>query len=200
MSLDDIRGCTPLWHASCEGKHEVIERLIASGRDLGDMMNKKGEHWNGNDYSALEVARKYEEAEIVSVLERFLANPALTRYELRVKLGGLDELAAEVFALTVFLCDDLLQFKPASHPAAAAATRFFAITKRLPMELQMILCHRVVGSLKQNILHKDSEAAFRSLPGFYFLSHNKIFDVSKSSLTFDFKKKKGVFHYHMRHR
>ena len=73
----------------------------------------------------------------------------------------LDELAAEVFALTVFLCDDLLQLKPASTPAAA--TRFFAIAKRLPMELQMILCHCVVGSMKQNILHKDSEAAFHSL-------------------------------------
>jgi len=30
------------------------------------------------------------------------------------------------------------------------------------MELQMILCHRAVGSMKQNVL-KDSEAAFHSL-------------------------------------
>jgi len=83
-----------------------------------------------------------------------------------VKLGMLDVVAAEVFALTVFLCDDLLQFKPASHPAAAPAIRFFAIAVKLPMDLQMILCHRVVGSMKQNILHKDSEAAFKSLPRF----------------------------------
>jgi len=27
----------------------------------------------------------------------------------------------------------------------------------------MILCHRAVGSSKQNILRKDSEAAFKSL-------------------------------------
>ena len=33
------------------------------------------------------------------------------------------------------------------------------------MELQMMLCHRAVGSTKQNILHKDSEAAFKSLAG-----------------------------------
>ena len=80
----------------------------------------------------------------------------------------LDELAAEVFALTVFLCDDLLQLKPASHQAATpdpttAATRFFTISAKLPMELQMILCHRAVGSMQQNILRKDSEAAFKSL-------------------------------------
>jgi len=113
----------------------------------------------------LEIARKNERSEAVSLLERFMANPAQTRLEVRMKLGVLDELAelaAEVFALTVFLCDDLLQLKPASH-AATAATRFFAIAKRLPLELQMILCRRAVGSMKQNILQKDSEAAFKDL-------------------------------------
>ena len=108
----------------------------------------------------------YERTEVVSLLERFIANPAQTRHEVRVKHGMLDALTAEVFALTVFLCDNLLQFKPASHPAAAAtaaAIRFFAIASKLPMELQMLLCHRAVGSMKQNILRQDSEAAFKSL-------------------------------------
>ena len=82
-----------------------------------------------------------------------------------MKLGVLDALAAEVFALTVFLCDDLLQLKPTltTTITASAASRFFTIASKLPMELQMILCHRVVGSMKQNILHKDSEVAFKSL-------------------------------------
>jgi len=105
----------------------------------------------------------------VALLKRFFSNSGLTRYEVRVKLGVLDELAAEVFALIVFLCDDLLQLKPAatSNPATttttSAAVRFFNIATNLPMELQMILCHRVVGSMKQNILHNNSEAAFHSL-------------------------------------
>jgi len=109
----------------------------------------------------------------VSLLERFLANPVQTRHELRVMLGMLDELAAEVFALTVFLCDDLLQLRPAAlaatpnpaavSSAAAAAIRFFTLAKRLPMELQMILCHRAVDSAKESVLRKDSEAAFHSL-------------------------------------
>jgi len=34
----------------------VIERFIASGRDLGDFKNKKGT-WIGKDYTALEIAR-----------------------------------------------------------------------------------------------------------------------------------------------
>ena len=170
VTLSDHNGRTPLWWASCYGKHEVVEWLIASGRDLGDIKNKKGDYWmDGRDYHALEIARKSNKTEAVSLLERFVANPALTRYEIRVKLGLLDDLAAEIFALTVFLCDDLLQLKPASHSAATpdhaatAATRFFALASKLPLELQMILCHRAVGSTKQNILHQDSEAAFKSL-------------------------------------
>jgi len=104
----------------------------------------------------------------MSLLERLMVDLTLVRREVRVKLGVLDELAAEIFALTIFLCDDLLQLKPplvSSKPTAAtaAAVRFFAITKRLPMELQMLLCHRVVASSKQNILHRDSEPAFKSL-------------------------------------
>jgi len=99
----------------------------------------------------------------VSLLERYTTNPAQTRHEVRVKLGLLEALAAEVFASTVFLCDDLLHLKPASYPAAAATIRFFVIASKLPMELQMILCHRAVGSMKQNIPHKDSEPSFRSL-------------------------------------
>ena len=138
----------------------MIEWLVASGRDLGDCKNKKGKHWDDNEYTALEIAREEDQTEAVSLLERFIANPTQTRFDLRVKLGVLNEVAAEVVALTVFLCDDLLQLKPALD---TAATRFFTIVKRLPMELQMILCHRAVGSMKQNILHKDSEAAFKSL-------------------------------------
>jgi len=100
------------------------------------------------------------------LLESFIANATQTRHEVRVKLGVLNELAAEVFALIVFMCDELLQLKPAiddDTPTTEAATRFFAIAKKLPMELQMVLCRRAVGSMKQNILLKDSEAAFKSL-------------------------------------
>ena len=88
VTLDDDRGRTPLWYASYYGKHEVIEWLIASGRDLGDIENKKvQELGGGEDYTALEIAREFKnKTEVVSVLERFIANPTLTCHELRVKL------------------------------------------------------------------------------------------------------------------
>ena len=168
VTLADRDECTPLRYASRWGSLEIAERLIASGRDLGDL-NKKGRHYqDSKEYSAIEIARKMTEWEVVSLLERFMENPTQTLHELRVKLGGLDALAAELFALTVFLCDDLLQLKPApvaTNPAAvdAAAIHFFSVISKLPMELQMILCHRAVGSMRQNILRQDSESAFKSL-------------------------------------
>jgi len=112
-----------------------------------------------DDHTALDIAREKGETGVVSLLERFMTNPTQTRHELRVKLGVLDELAAEVFALIVFLCDDLLQLKPARDTATPSSVKFFTVVSKLPM----ILCHRAVDSMKQNILHKDSEAAFKSL-------------------------------------
>jgi len=166
VTLADFDSRTPLWHASCIGYSKGVEWLIASGRDLGDIAGVRGKHWDDKEYTALEIARKGSKT--AALLKKLLNNPAQIRDELRVKLGVLDELAAEAFALTVFLCDDLLHLKPGSLPAATpnpatATTRFFAIAFKLPMELQMILCHRAVGSAKQNILRMDSEAAFKSL-------------------------------------
>jgi len=173
VSLAERSGCTPLWYAAYNGHCEVIEWLIASGRDLGDL-NKRGK-WDleGNEYSALEIARRRNRGEVASLLERFMGNAEQTRHEIRGKLGVLDGQAAECFALIVFLCDDLLQLKPAlqatpsfnpiAAASAAAASRFFIIASKLPMELQMILCRRVVGSMKLSILQRDSEVAFKSL-------------------------------------
>ena len=174
VTMADNNGCTPLWEASCFGHHEVVEWLIASGRDLGDIKNSKGK-WDGKDYTALEIAKEdeeTEETEIVALLERFIDNPAQTRHEIRVKLRVLAALAAEVFALTVFLCDDLLQLKPAATSLPAA--RFFTIATKLPIELQMILCHRAVGSAKDDsILSIDSEAAFKALATILLRSQSK---------------------------
>jgi len=46
------------WWASSYGCLEVIAWLIASGRDLGDVQNKKGNDWeDGKGYTALEIAK-----------------------------------------------------------------------------------------------------------------------------------------------
>ena len=79
-----------------------------------------------------------------------------------MELGLLDEMAAEMFALVVFVSDGLLQINDTTTTPSPAA-RFFSIARRLPLELQMLLCFRQVGSAKEIISGKDSEAAFKRL-------------------------------------
>ena len=80
---------------------------------------------------------------------------------MRLELGVADEVAAEMFALVVFISDGLLQTNDSTTPSPAA--RFFSIVKRLPPELQMLLCFRQVGSTKEIIPGKESEAAFKAV-------------------------------------
>jgi len=80
---------------------------------------------------------------------------------MRVELGCLDALAAEMFTLVVFVSDGLLQIKDTTTPSPAA--KFISIASRIPLELQMVLCFRQVGSDKEILPGKDSEVAFKEL-------------------------------------
>ena len=110
---------------------------------------------------AIGVAKQMGETEVVTLLERFKEDPVETRHAMRVELGLLNELAAEVFALVVFVSDGLLQVKDTT--TATPAARFFHIARRLPLELQMVLCFHQVGSTKEIIPGKESEMAFKEL-------------------------------------
>ena len=163
INMPDIRGWTPLWSESCHGRVEVIKWMIASGREIN--LDRKGKYLDGKEYTAIEIARRETEPAVVSLLEKFATNPLQTRYEIRLELGVTEALAAELFATTVFLCDDYLRIKqPESNSKIG---RFFRITSHLPMELQMIVCHRVYGLAKENIPSRDSELAFKNLASSY---------------------------------
>lgn len=100
--------------------------------------------------------------EVAALFQRLKGNPEQTMHEMRRELGWYDEMAAEGFALVVFLSDGLLDIKSELMSLGAAA-RFFSMARRLPMELQMILCHRLVGSMGTNIPVEQREAAFGRL-------------------------------------
>ena len=106
------------------------------------------------------VAKKWRRTEVVALLERFKSDAAQTRHVMRVELGLLDELAAEMFALVVFVSDGLLRIK---RKASIPAARFFRIAAQLPLELQMVLCFRQTGSAKEFIPGKESEVGFKEL-------------------------------------
>jgi len=108
---------------------------------------------------AIREAKKQGKTEVVTLLERFKENPEETRHSVRLELGLVDALAAEMFAVVVFVSDGLLQVKDTTPSSAA---RYFRITTQLPLELQM-LCYRLVGSFREIVSGKDSEAAFKYL-------------------------------------
>jgi len=151
----DYAGLTPLCHASSWSHLDVIKWWISSGREI-DL----GTPGDIDKTDAIGAAKDAGKTEVVTLLERFKEKPVETRHAVRMELGLLDELAAEMFALAVFVSDGLLQINDTTPSPAA---RFFKIAKRLPLELQMMLCHRQVGSGKEIIPGKDSEVAFKEL-------------------------------------
>jgi len=155
LNEPDNYGYAPLWYTACNGHLEIIKWWIASGREMD--LGKPGD----GKTDAIGAAKERDETEVVTLLERFKENLEQTRHALRVELGCLDDLAAEVFALVVFVSDGLLQIKDTTNPSPAA--RFFNIARRLPLELQMALCFRQVGSVKEIIPGKESEVAFKEL-------------------------------------
>jgi len=151
----DQYGGTPLRAVALDGLIDIIEWWIASGREMD--LGTPGDIYKTD---AIGVAKREGYREVVTLLERFKENQEETRHAMRVQLGWYDEAASEIFALVVFVSDELLHVKD-TIPTLAA--RFFNIARRLPLELQMIICHLVVRSPKEIIPGKDSEVAFKSL-------------------------------------
>ena len=166
-------GRTPLWVAAANSHPDTIKWWIASGREMD--LGKPGDL---DKTDAIGVAKRNSETEVVTLLEKFKENPNEIRHAVRVQLGLVDEPAAEMFALVVFVSDGLLQIKHTTTPSPAArffsiarslpflkssnpnldfgSQRFFRISAQLPLELQMVLCYRLVGSGKEIITGKDA--------------------------------------------
>ena len=101
----DNRGCTPLWAVAVNGHLDVIRWWIVSGREMD--LGKPGDV----DYTdAIGSAREEGRTQVVTLLERFKSDATKTRHVVKVELGLLDvnEAAAEMFAVMVFVSDGLL--------------------------------------------------------------------------------------------
>jgi len=110
-------------------------------------------------------------------LDCFVADPDLARHSARLEFAAehrlvvstfdalcLPALALDLFAAVVFVCDGLLRLRDFENLTDSAGhSRLVALVSRLPLELQMVLCHRVAGSARLIILTADSDPAFRHL-------------------------------------
>jgi len=82
-------GWTPLYRAASSYHLDVIKWWIASGREMD--LGKPGDFKT----DAIGTAKREKNTKVVSLLERFKENPVGTRHAVCVKLGLLDDLAAE---------------------------------------------------------------------------------------------------------
>jgi len=144
-------GYTPLSNAVYWSHFNVVKWMIASGREM---------HLGKPDI--IGVAKTKGETKSETLMKRFKKNPVETRHQMRLEIGWYDEAAAEMFALMVFVSDGLLQTKNTTTTPSPAA-RFFSVASRLPLELQMVLCYRAVGSANEIIPGKEREMSFREL-------------------------------------
>jgi len=147
----DFDGRIALWLATYGKYLDIIKWWIVSGREM-NLSDAMGD--------TIRTTWEWEKTEIVILLQRFEKNPVETRHAMRLELDWYSGAAAGMFALVVFVSDDLLQIT-ATTPTPAA--RFFEIVRQLPLELQMVLCHRLVGSTMEIIPARICEEAFQSL-------------------------------------
>lgn len=133
---------------------EVIRCLVASRKRLGspvqlddaiNCLNRKERDCRKS---------RVPNPALTQVLELLVAcesQPAATIKQARAELGADLADAAELFTLVVLVCDGLLRIHEPLANAATAAAKFFAITRRLPMELQMVVCNRAFDSANDSV-------------------------------------------------
>jgi hypothetical protein len=149
-----------LYWCATGGHLEVIKEWIASGRNLG----------LGGPPMATQLGRTIDqlinlrpELATVSLLGKYFNDREGVMHQMRLEKGWYDRMASEIFALVVFLSDCLLQIGPLVFSRSTSTARFFEIAKKLPQELQMVLCYRVVGSRRTLIPSEKREEGFRGL-------------------------------------
>jgi len=165
---------SPLWIASFIGHLVVVQHLLASDRDINTTMvstdtnlsaAKQGRFMPMVPRGDNESEEEYQQTVINGplcgdLIDEYAGDPVAVRHRLRRQPGVREHFVGHLFALVVFHSDD---FVVINERASSFTRRFFKITSRLPLDLQMLLCNRVFGSPKDIILSKHSEPYFKCL-------------------------------------
>jgi hypothetical protein len=117
VNMRDVRGCTPLFFAA--GRNPDAVKLLIGLRGKELQVSIKG-YW---DYAPLaeqeryeltdasEIARRTGHFDSQFLLWRFIYCPISTSHIARVLSGIREAVAADVFALVMFVCDGLLRVR-----------------------------------------------------------------------------------------
>jgi len=160
----DSENTSPLWISCYDGYFDNVRCLLATSPlgsvnlDIRAVSRLQQGSWCGFDgKTALEVTW---DLRCQRLLCDFQTHPRETRVRLRRELALPSEEVAEAFACAVLLSDGYLQRRSLS---AVEHSRFWGIITRLPMELQMLLCHRLYESSGQTVLARNVEAGLRNV-------------------------------------
>ena len=163
VNQKDGHGNTPFMLGCAAGHAPCVRQLLQDERVAVNEPNEDG-------VTPLAAAAGHEHLEAMTWI---IASGRMLKEE-EGQLRDPQERAAEIFVPVVLLCDGLLALRDLSTtPRVEAeekkeeeeeaeaeedrnlkerdAARFFRIASELPMELQMVLCHRAVSSAKTNI-------------------------------------------------
>jgi len=174
VNKQDEYGRTVLFNVVHKDLKPVFLNLIAfRGNDL-DITLKGRTYFNDEYRTPLQVAEHLNyDVEMIHVLRGFEINKPRVIDYCRHKIGLDHELTAEFFAVIVLYSDDMLKLKsPQTNFLGivedicsddAVKTRFIKIASKLPMELQMMLCNRVMNSNKTLVGVNHTENALRRI-------------------------------------
>jgi len=158
---------TPLWFASHNGHLMAVQHLLASGREID---TKRRSTFNNNtaaeqgreiatepreeDETDEEIQRRKTNGPLCAdLIDEYERDPVPVRYRLRRQPGLREYFIGHLFALVVFHSDSFAVIN--ERTAHSYTRRFFRITSRLPLDLQMVLCNRIFGSPKDIILSRQ---------------------------------------------
>ena len=174
-STNQNEGASPLWQASQNGHLAVVQRLLASGRNIDTKLRASfnnrtaAEQGRAMETAAMdndETEEDYERSKAngplcADLIDEYESEPVAVRHRLRRQPGLRKYFITHLFALVIFHSDS---FVVVNETLAHSDTRrFFRITSWLPLEIQMIICHRAFGSPKDVILSMNSEPCFKLL-------------------------------------
>ena len=167
-------GITPLWMALNMGQLIIVQLLLASWRPI-DVTQKPsftpkspaeqaraltGEPRQSHETEA-DLARKEANGLLIAnLIDEYHRDPVTVMLRLRKLPVVRDHFINLTFALVVFHADNFLEMR-ADCPLDPQ--RFFRICAQLPLDLQMVVCHRMFGSPKNIVLSFASEPGFKWL-------------------------------------
>jgi len=166
---------SPLWVACQHGHLVIVQHLLASKKEID---TRKRSNFNRNTAAEQgrqqpSVPKSLKETEedfqrrkangplCADLIDEYELDPVAVRRRLRRQPGLREHFVGHLFALVVFNSDNFVVINESL--AHSDLKRFFKITSRLPLDLQMVLCNRIFGSPRDIILSRDSEPGFKCL-------------------------------------